>query len=151
MHDLYTFLPGCSDKKYLLCAICLLGLSAICFLIYKMFCIPFWLHFKPIKFNEIDIISGKISSIESKVIIAARGADVYKIVAYFYANNSTYVFKDEFYYNDSLFASRIKKIMENEELPDILILIEKDNIKKYKMKGCEYVIDLKYKFPQYFI
>ncbi len=37
-------------------------------------------------------------------------------------------------------------IIENEDLPPISIVIEKNNRKKYKMKSCEYIINLKNDF-----
>lgn len=134
-------------KKYFICSICFLSLTIMCTLMFKICLSPFWKHFKPIKFKDMDIISANISKMESKVILADRGADVYRIIAYYSKNNNTYIFKDEFYYNDKKFAKRIKMIIENEELPQIHIMVEKNNINKYKIKSCEYIVDLSRNFP----
>lgn len=98
-----------------------------------------------------DIISATVSKLDSEILLGYQGTDTYRIVAYYNKHNTTYIFKDEFCYNDQFFARRIKKIIENEELPKINIIVEKNNMKKYKMKSCEYVFNLKYDFPEYFM
>ena len=138
-------------KKYLFCSICIIGFVIMCVLLFKICLFPFWKHFKPVKFMDRDIITATVNKKESEVILGIRGPDIYRIVAYYNAQGTTYIFEDEFYYNDRLFAQRIKKIIENEELPPINIVIEKNNMKKYKMKSCEYIFNLKYDFFGYFI
>lgn len=138
-------------KKYLFSSICIIGLMIMCVLIFKICLFPFWKHFKPVNFIDRDIISATVNKKESEVILGNRGPDIYRIVAYYNEHSTTYIFKDVFYYNDRLFAKCIKKIIENEELPQINIVIEKNNMKKYKMKSCEYIYNLKYDFFEYFI
>lgn len=137
-------------KNYFICISCFVTLIALCVIMYKIIIYPFWIHFKLIKFEEVDIIYAKIDKLETKVVLADRGADIYKIVAYYNDDGTTYVFKDVFYYNDPLFAKRINKIIEHENLPEIDILIERSNKRKYKIKGCEYFVNLKYMFSHYF-
>ena len=138
-------------RKYLACSICILGLISNCFLIFKMCLFPFWQHFKPVRFIDREYISATVSKKESNAFLAGRGSDTYRIVAYYTEHNTTYIFRDEFYYGDRLFAQRIKNIIENEDLPKIDVIVEKGNMKKYKMKSCEYIVNLKYDFPEYFM
>ena len=143
----YIFYNAIIIKNYLISIIAVLGLILMCILLFKICLLPFWKHFKPVKFRKMEVISANLSRTESGVVLADRGADVYRIVAYYYTDSTTFIFKDEFYYNDSKVAKRIKRIIKNEELPKINIMVEKNNLNKYKMKSCEYIVDLNQSFP----
>ena len=138
-------------KVNLFSSICIFVGIVICILIFKMYLFPFWKHLKPVNFVDSDLIFATISKLDSRVFLTTTGTATYRIVAYYNKDNTTYVFKDEFYYNDSFFAKGIKNIIENEDIPKIDVIIEKGNMKKYKMKSCEYIVNLKYDFPEYFM
>ncbi len=139
-------------SKYFISILCICFIPIMILLLYKMCFKPFYIHFCLKNINDIEIITAEINKDESQILIPVnRSAELYKISTTYYDNGEIYVFEDMFFYNDHSYAKCIKRIFENEKLPPITVFVEKNNRRRYKMKSCEYISELKQLFPEYFM
>ncbi|MBR1599678.1 MAG: hypothetical protein IJ661_12320 [Lachnospiraceae bacterium] len=75
----------------------------------------------------------------------------YTIEGFYIVDDSTYVFKDHFYYNDFRAEICFQKLFKAEKIhEDIAILIDPLNPAKHKVRGIEWLAGVRESFLEYF-